>query len=179
MLINIWILFLFPIVWLWFEQTYVPQLLLHETQPERKQSSSSAALFPEHRAFPQLKEELLRGCAVPRHDTAVWHPPAIQWRATGDTLPAVSSTQWCPGLSSRTPQPGGISAPEQWWFKHQLCGSWLSPWSFPQFSSEQPCPVPTFGPTLKRLDWRLCDLLARQVVGHHIQPFAVKGFYSS
>lgn len=97
MLINIWISFLFPIVWLWFEQTYVPQLLLHETQPEQKQSSSSAAVFPEHKALPQLKEEMLGGCAVPRHDTAVWHSPAIQRRATGDVLPAVSlQPLWSP-----------------------------------------------------------------------------------
>lgn len=88
MLINIWISFLFPIVWLWFEQTYVPQLLLHETQSEQKQSSNSAALFPEHRLLPELKEETLLGCAVPRRDTAVWHSPSIQWRATGDTITA-------------------------------------------------------------------------------------------
>lgn len=36
MLINIWISFLFPVVWLWFEQTYVPQLLLHQTQSKNR-----------------------------------------------------------------------------------------------------------------------------------------------
>lgn len=57
-------------------------------QSEQKQSSNSAALFPEHRLLPELKEETLLGCAVPRRDTAVWHSPSIQWRATGDTLTA-------------------------------------------------------------------------------------------
>lgn len=161
MLINIWISFLFPIVWLWFEPTYVPQLLLHETQPEQKQSWSSAVVFPEHKPLPQLKEELLWGCAVPSHDTAVWHSAAIQWRATGDTLPAGSSSQsGDPGLSSWTPQPSRISAPEKCWFKHQLWGSRMSPQNFPKFSPEQSCPVSTSGPALKRF-WRLRDFLAR------------------
>lgn len=70
------------------------------------------------------------------------HAPSWPWTFLLDT-----TAQW-------------ISAPEAWWFKHQLCGSWVSPRNFPKFSPEQPCPVFTFGPTLKKLGWRLCDFLS-------------------
>lgn len=85
-----------------------PPAVATREQPEPKQSSGSAAVFPEHKALPQLKEELLGGCAVPRHDTAVWHSPATQWRATGDVLPAGSFLQpvWSPRGALDSPPVG-------------------------------------------------------------------------
>ena len=198
MLINIWISFLFPIVRLWFEQTYVPQLLLHETVRAKTELEFSCSI-PRAQAITPAERGDAFGMCCPQ----TWHssvtfscypvegnrghahsrvPP--DWFGEPAILGLWSPAEMHPGLSSWTPQSSGISATKQWLFMHQLGGFWRSPWRFSKFNWIKPwaampwlCSWPHFEEA--GLETSCDSLTARQVVGHHIQPFAIKGFDSS